>query len=494
MYPRQFYLFLIMTNQISLNRIAETLIQESSTPFSTEEFAKSLEGRWQKEVSDSAMKRLKKVLLNHSSLIGIHDSNFIPFRAVVEKIGHVSLSMQLGKWELKEGVLIPGHRLIPFMPTNLKESELTFQNPDGNEIPKLKKSYFIQDIIPFYQYCGGAHFPEEIKINEWIPGKSRMTVTVWDMKTLYKDFSFRPGDAVLIELVDYDKGIYRVRPYSSQQYRFDRLRMRALYIALATQMDPLCQDEKFCSTGLEKQLLRILFSVDSKVFREVEVFSVTDFLESLKEWTVVGCEAGGVQMVPVWQEEQGRLIRSDANRTVKGELGSLNKIFKDLQLAFDALEFKSMLYTVMASDKYKLEAVFFLLFGGQGDLFKDKKQHEVFYGYLRELLFKICEDLKVRESHLIASLREQCVDLKLSLIGVLRFLEDQEVGLEDLPVDLLNQIIELDHFCTDVLHQFAERERPPELKFVREVRIALKVVLPQLSIVEEEVYSRLAIY
>ena len=112
-----------MTNRISLNRIAETLIQESSTPFSMEEFAKSLEGRWQKEVSDSAMKRLKKVLLNHSSLIGIHDSNFIPFRAVVEKIGHVSLSMQLGKWELKEGVLIPGHRLIPFMPTNLKESE-----------------------------------------------------------------------------------------------------------------------------------------------------------------------------------------------------------------------------------------------------------------------------------------------------------------------------------------------------------------------------------
>lgn len=285
-----------------------------------------------------------------------------------------------------------------------------------------------------------------------------------------------------------------MRPYSSRQYRLDRLRMRSLYIALATQMDPLCQDEKFCSTGLEKQLLRILFSVDSKVFREVEVFSVTDFLESLKEWTVVGCEAGGVQMVPVWQEEPGPLIRGDANRTIKGELGSLNKIFQDLQLAFDALEFKSMLYTVMASDKYKLEAVFFLLFGGQGDLFKDKKQHEVFYGYLRELLFKICEDLKTRESILIASLREQCVDLKLSLVGVLRFLEDQEVGLEDLPADLLNQIIELDHFCNDALHQFAERERPPDLKFIREVRIALKVVLPQLSLVEEEVYSRLAIY
>jgi hypothetical protein len=270
--------------------------------------------------------------------------------------------------------------------------------------------------------------------------------------------------------------------------------MRALYIALATQMDPLCEDEKFCSAGLEKQLLRILFSMNLKVFREVEVFSVTDFLESLKEWTVVGCEAGGVQMVPVWQMESGPFVRADANRVVKGELGSLNKIFQDLKLSFDAMEFKAMLYTVMASNKYKLEAVFFLLFGGQGDLFEDKKQHEVFYGYLRELLFKICEDLKTRESQLLAGLREQCVDTKFSLIGVLRFLEDQEIGLEDLPADLLNQIIELDHFCANALHRFAERDRPLDLEFIRELRVALKVVLPQLAIVEEEVYSRLAIY
>ncbi len=481
-----------MTNRISLNRLAETIIQESRTPFNTEDFAKHLESRWQKEVSDSAMKRLKKVLHNHSSLIGIPESDFIPFRAVVDKISHISLSVQLGAWELKQGILIPGHRLIPFMPVNLKESELTFRDPQGNEIPKLKESYYIQDIVPFYQYC--ARFPEEIKINEWIPGKSCMTVTVWDMRSLYKSFSSRPGDALLIDLVDYEKGIYQVRPYSSRQHRLDRLHMRALYIALATQMDPLCQDEKFCSAGLEKQLLQILFSMSSEVFREVEVFSVTDFLESLKEWTVVGCEAGGVQMVPVWQTESGPFVRADANRVVKGELGSLNKIFQDLKLSFDAMEFKSMLYTVMASDKYKLEAVFFLLFGGHGDLFEDKKQHEAFYGYLREFLFKIYEDLKTRESHLLAGLREQCVDTKFSLVGVLRFLEDQEIGLEDLPADLLNQIIELDHFCTDALHRFAERDRPLDLKFIREIRVALKVVLPQLSIVEEEVYSRLAFY
>ena len=88
-----------MTNRISLNRLAETLIEELRTPFNTEDFAKNLESRWEKEVSGSAMKRLNKVLINHSALIGIQDHNFVPFRAVVEKIRHVSLSLQLGVWE-----------------------------------------------------------------------------------------------------------------------------------------------------------------------------------------------------------------------------------------------------------------------------------------------------------------------------------------------------------------------------------------------------------
>ena len=127
-------------------------------------------------------------------------------------------------------------------------------------------------------------------------------------------------------------------------------------------------------------------------------------------------------------------------------------------------------------------------------MFKDKKQHEVFYGNLREMLFKICEDLKTKESLLISGLREQCVDIKMSLVGMLRFLEDQEVGLEDLPAEILNQIVELDQFCKDALCYFSIRNEPQELKFIRDLRVALKIVEPQLALLEEEIYSQIAIY
>ena len=199
-------------------------------------------------------------------------------------------------------------------------------------------------------------------------------------------------------------------------------------------------------------------------------------------------------MVPVWKSESEPSVRSNQRRTIKGDLGTLDKIFQNLELSFDVQEFKAILYTVMSSDKYKLETVFFLLFGGQGDLFKDKKQHEVFYGNLRELLFKVYEDLKTKESILISNLREQCVDIKISLVGIMRFLEDQDVGLKDLPAEILNQIIELDQFCNDSLSRFSIWDEPPDLKFIRDLRVALKVVAPQLTMLEEEIYSQIVIY
>ena len=481
-----------MKKKITLNKLTEEIIRESKDPFTVNDFAKNLENRWQKQISESYLKKVKRILLNHHCLIGVKEDDFIPCRTVIEKIKHVSLFFQLGTWELKQEILIPGHRLMPFLLSDQKEQDLIFLDPDKNEIKKMKQTFFIQDVASFYQYCG--NFPEEIKINEKVPGKSCMTVTVLDMNDCYTNFKSKPGDGLLIDLLDYDKGIYQLRPYSSKQLRSDRLRRRALNLALATQMYPLSQDKKFCTEGLEKQLLRVLFALDQKILKDINVFSVTEFLESLQEWTVVGCEAGGVQMVPVWKSEPGPFARSNLRRPIKGKLGTLNEIFQDLELSFDALEFKSILYTVMSSDKYKLETVFFLLFGGQGELFKDKKQHEIFYGNLRELLFKICEELKTKESVLIGGLREQCVDIKISLIGIVRFLEDQEVGLKDLPAEILNQIIELDQFCNSALSTFAIRDKPPDLIFIRDLRVTLKITVPQLAMLEEEIYSHIAIY
>ena len=95
-----------MKKKLNLNKLAEEMIRESKRPFTINDFAKILETRWEKEISNSSLKKVKQILLNHHSLIGIKENNFVSCRAVIEKINHVSLSVPLGTWEVKQGMLI----------------------------------------------------------------------------------------------------------------------------------------------------------------------------------------------------------------------------------------------------------------------------------------------------------------------------------------------------------------------------------------------------
>ena len=107
---------------------------------------------------------------------------------------------------------------------------------------------------------------------------------------------------------------------------------------------------------------------------------------------------------------------------------------------------------------------------------------------------KVCTDLKQPESKVISTLRNQTVGIKLSLIGVLRFLEKNEVGLKDLPPDLLEKIHDLDHFCRETLTHLAGRSEILDLKFIHDARLAIKIILPHGASLEEEIYSQLGFY
>ena len=471
----------------------DNLIRESQSPFRVEDFAREVEKRWRKKMSKNSLNHLKRKLSDHKYIIGTDADDYLPYSAVLEKIQHIPLLVHLGKFEVDRKLLIPGHRMIPFISNDHTERDLIFLDPDGEEIPRLKKKFCIEDVIHFYQYAGESHFPDDINVNEWMPGKSQVMTTAWDMQKMFSTYKCRLGDGLIVKLVDYAKGTFQVQPLNKSQVRSKQLNIRFLNVALESSLAGLYGGEEFEVSSLEKQILRAFFSLEDK-FLNAPAFSLTDFLESLKEMSVVSFQEGKVQLVPKWKSETMGLVKEEPARTPRGDRGSLEEIFQDLGLPFHEWEFISILYTVMASDKFKIESVFNLLFGGQGELFLNKQQHDAFYEKLRELLRGICEDLKQRESSLIQSLRDKSVEVKLSLIEMLRFLETNKVGLQDLPTETLNQIMDLDNFCVETLRKFADRSSPPDLKFIRDVRLALKIILPHLGQLEDEVYSRLGFY
>lgn len=483
-----------MTTRITLNKLAENLIRESRAPFTAEDYLNRIQDSWRRKISPATLADLKRKLINHDFLIGMEPDDFLPYKVVLEKLGSIPVSVSPGKMEVQEKILILGHRLIPFVSGDLAEESVTFLDSRGKQIPKIRKSFYIDEVIHHYQYSNDRQFPDKIKINECIPGKSTLSLAVWDMRELYRGLNFKFGDELLFRMVDYDEGVFRVQPFSSVQEREDRMKTRSFHVALETELYKLCSLGRPSRIGLEKQVLRIFFSMRDKCLEDIPAFSLPKFVESNEKITLARSEKIGIHFVAGGNVLGHESVCESIPTIPKGKTGSLDEIFKDLGLACNATEFKAILYVVMGSDELNIESVFALLFGGSEGKFYDTNQHSAFYRQLRKLLAVICEELKFPEPRVVSQIRSKAVSVKMRLIEVSRFLESLEVKLEDLPPDFLDLIGDLDHFCVSALEKLSDRLNPPDIKSIRDIRLALKIVFPTVDQLEEEIFSKMGVY
>jgi hypothetical protein len=483
-----------MNKKRTLKTITDEVIRESESLCNAEEILTEIKTRWRRKIAPATLDRLRQGLDHHQYLIGVDENDYLPYPAVMERLDHIALCIPMGKMELQRHRFFPGHRLVPFISHELKESQIIFKDPEGRDLPRLRESFLIEEVLHYYQYSASPHFPNDIHFNEGAPGKSSLTVPVWDFSEFLANHPCKTGDLLKVRLLDYEHGIFEISVCPKAEWCKDRLRNRAQNIALEKILEEHCDNPLFEKDGLEKQLLRGLLSLQIKSEEITAIFNFTEFIESVESLTLLGGKEEGVRLAPMRHALPNQYLCEEAVRQPKGEMGSLKAIFDDLGLAVNADEFKAILYTIMGSENYQLESVFDLIFGGEGKLFYDKKQHAAFYQHLRELLLNICEDLKKPESQVVTQLRDQAVGAKLRLIALLRYLEKKDLGLKDLPVEILEHIVDIDHFCGQALESFADRDALPQIKILQDTRLALKIVDPHLSRLEEDIYHRLDVY
>ena len=483
-----------MASKLTLNKLAENLIRESNEPFSTEDYINRIQERWRRKISPSTLADLRQKLVNHNFLIGMETNDYLPYKAVLERLGSVPVSVAPGKMEIKNNIFLLGHRLIPFISGDLEEGELKILDANGKEIPKIRKSFCVDDVIHYYQYSNDCHFPDKIKVNEWAPGKSTLPLTVWDMTNFYADNKFKIGDELLVRFVDYDNGVFGISHYPARLERNSRLKVRSFHLALEAALLQLCASDQCSNLELEKQLLRVFFSMKENVLQNIPAFSLPKFVESLERLSVERTEEKGARFILGGDTLEGSSQWEPIHTSPEGKSGSLQEIFEDLGLACNAVEFKTILYVVMGTDDFDIESIFALLFGGREGNFYDDKQHKAFYRQLRKILAGIYEELKLPEPRIVSEIRNKSVSIKMRLIEISRYLETIDINLEDLPTELLDQIGDLDYFCVDALTKLSDRLNPPDVKSISDIRLALRLIQPTIDQLEEEIFYKLGVY
>ena len=91
-----FLRFFPMASKLTLNKLAENLIRESNVPFTAEDFLNRIKERWRRKISPSTLADLRQKLVNHDFLIGMETNDYLPYKAVLERLGSIPISVLPG--------------------------------------------------------------------------------------------------------------------------------------------------------------------------------------------------------------------------------------------------------------------------------------------------------------------------------------------------------------------------------------------------------------
>jgi hypothetical protein len=155
------------------------------------------------------------VLLNSRNIaFRIDDQHWVSRRGCFEPVPFVISPTRL---ELLNGILIPGHRCIPFANPSLLPQKYSFYWKDS-PIPLTTTEGPPEEFYPYYCLFGEEYAPQYIArenpANESAYNNTpyedppEVSISTLDMRNIYRETSFIPGDCFVARTKDWKEGVF----------------------------------------------------------------------------------------------------------------------------------------------------------------------------------------------------------------------------------------------------------------------------------------------
>jgi hypothetical protein len=123
------------------------------------------------------------------------------------------------KMELLNGILIPGHRCIPFANPSLLPQEYSFFWK-GRPVPFTTTEGPPEEFYPYYSLFGEEYAPQyvardnpenEAAFNDDLyDDPPEVTIKTLDMRNIYREVSFVPGDHLVVRTKNWKEGVFEL--------------------------------------------------------------------------------------------------------------------------------------------------------------------------------------------------------------------------------------------------------------------------------------------
>ena len=302
--------------------------------------------------------------------------------------------------------MIPGHNFIPFYNEDLFPGEsFDIIDEDDNIICIKQAKYKIEELYQYYFLLGAENivdnFVAENPYNKNLIGnpKNSLNISVFDFKDFYQKHSFKDGDYLLFEILDWTEGKYKVTALNSDSFKQKEIQDFVEHFSS-------CLLNVFEKHGqwldIPEQLAYAYLACNKEYLKNPKA-SITEFINSTDSIQLKFIENHTL----LWHPDKEEDKQENASQFLKvssGTTESLDSILNQQAKYLSSVEVTAFIKDSLNNDITDPEEIITRMFPEGLTQFTDKAQKVSFMNFIDELI-ETLEEGFVKEGDQISSIR-----------------------------------------------------------------------------------------
>lgn len=360
-----------------------------------------------------------------------------------------------GEIEIENNILFPGHRFCVFCDNEVFPSEITLLDEAGKKLRTRQFTHEVTELMPYHIFLGSeqifdyfiAENPKNTALLEEKTSRREVILNVFDLKDFFHKHNFTPGDALLVKINDWDKGIFAFSYLSGSERRSSKIKQWIDDFGRAAEM----VIDRFEDYLEIPDQLRWAFFLDAKLFTGKDAASLDEFYTGSDRIEISFDNAVHTVLARKISAPDENFAIPDNIGISRGKTASLEELLADINSPLKAVEIDSYILSCCYQDNPDFDGFFRRCFGMHKLSFADDAQEVIFLNYLEDRWEMLFARYNRDQDRPKAELREQILELFDERLELFENLRSMNISPEQLPAKNIRKMAEVSVYFSELL-------------------------------------------
>ena len=358
--------------------------------------------------------------------------------------------------EIDNDILFPGHRFCIFCNDEIFPSEIDLIDEKNKKSLKTREfKHEVTELMPYHIFLGSEQIfdyfiADNLANKALLEEKSShrdVTLNVFDLKEFYAKNKFTSGDALLIKIADWDKGIFSFSYHCGMERRSSNVKAWTNELGSAVEV-VIDRFEEYLEIPDQ---LRWAFFVSDDLLWGKNTGSLDEFyLKSDRIEINFSNSSHAILARKITVQDNNMDVPENVGIS-RGKISSLGELLEDVDSPLKAVEIDGYIMSQFFQGAPDFDAFFRRCFGMKKLSFADDAQEIIFLNYLEDRWETISAQYNLHDDRPKAQLREQLLEFIDERLELLESLSSMDIAPEQLPEQEMKKLAEVSIYFIELL-------------------------------------------